>query len=147
MHEPDKHAWNDRPNPWGYSTSSEPETWEHADTREEAIELARGLVEEDDVDVPDAPAGTAYIHAGDWPDPADFVPTTETVLDHMNENAKDNGCPDGIDDAFELAPGAEEALDRMLEAWARTYVRASFWRAVGQPEAVPAVAPAPEASP
>ena len=68
-----------------------------------------------------------------YPSPASFVPAASTIIEHMVEAALDEGCPDFIDDPFEFKKGAEKALDRLLEAWARKYGKSNFWTQTGEP--------------
>jgi hypothetical protein len=144
-------AWHDRvtaaiPRPpklaWGYSTSKDPEEWQSADTREEAIALARQqAVNERSVGGP----GEAWIVGGVYEGPVGHTMSFEMFVDAMEQSAADNGLPDGMDEGFTFAEGAEAAYDAMMTAWTEKYVRATWWTQDGEPEevTVPSESPAP----
>lgn len=112
---------------WGYSTSQDGD-WEHADSREEAIEGAIEAVEANE-------SGEPWIIEGAFAQPEDYVPDPDRIMEDMVQYADDNGCPDGID-AFDYAEGANAALEAALKDWARKYVKCNWWKAVGKPEPV-----------
>jgi hypothetical protein len=112
---------------WGYGTSEDGD-WEHADSREEAIEGAVEAVEANG-------SGEPWIIEGAFAEPENCVPDADLITEDMEQYAEDNGCPDGID-AFDYAEGALEALEKALKEWARKYVKCNWWETVGEPEQV-----------
>jgi hypothetical protein len=114
---------------WGWADREDASFWQGATTREEAIESARETFGED-VDV--------WIRWGTLANASDCLPDADRLLDDMSQYAADNGCPDEIDEAFDVADGAGVALEELLAAWAAKYVRANWWEPVGSPELVKA---------
>lgn len=114
---------------WGYALTEDAEFWQGAGSRAEAIDAARAEA---------GPGKDVWIQKGQRVDPADLLPTCDQFIEIMDQQAADNGCPDEVDDPFELAAGAKEALETALAAWAKEYVTANWWDPDGKPERVPA---------
>ncbi len=115
---------------WGWALSEAAEFWQGASSRQEAIDSAR------------AQAGSGkdvWIQSGVTADAADSLPDPDQFIENMEQNAADSGCPDEIDEPFTFADGADEALQELLAAWAKKYVKTTnWWVPVGKPERVPA---------
>lgn len=116
---------------WGWATHPDADFWHGAGSRQEAIDSARAEA---------GPGRDVWIHMGVRADAGNCVPAWEQFCDQMDSDAADNGCPEEIDDAFDFADGAQEALEGALAAWAERYVKANWWEAVGGSECIPAEA-------
>jgi hypothetical protein len=113
---------------WGYASSDQCETWEgNCKTREEAI--AEGREEFGGMDF--------WVMCGTRPDPAKYVPHIDTILDHMNEDAGEEGG-EAAEDYPDVGIEGKEALGMLLRAWARQYARPTFWVANGIAERITA---------
>jgi hypothetical protein len=114
---------------WGYASCKDPEIWEGVcKTREEAIKEGRSEFGTENF----------WIVLGMRPDPAQYVPDVDVILDHMGENAGDEGG-EAAEDYPDVSKEGKEALEMLLRAWARQYARPTFWVATGDPEFVGAL--------
>ena len=113
---------------YGYADHETPDAWMGASSREAAEDSARALVEAGE-------AEEGWICPGQYPDMGTFVPFVDRIIEDMEQMAFDNDCPDEVE-PFEIKKGAEKALEKLLEAWARKYFKPRFWTAAGEPELV-----------
>ena len=96
------------------------------DTQLEALIDAR-----EEIDIEEYGSPTILVGRCDYPDPKDYVHAIvhdlEDALEELDTRAYDNagGNPDG--GTFSAKPGAEEALFKALEDWAKEYIKAEWY--------------------
>lgn len=118
---------DDRP-AWGYAYKPDAEEWYGAHSRDEA----EGGAEDSARDSDD---GVAWITEGRYLSPSKVAVLTvdpSDFLARMEEMAFDNNAT-WDDELFTAKPEASEALEQAIAAWAREYVTAPRWMAVGAP--------------
>lgn len=99
-------------------------------TREEAIAAARKLLVH--------PEATAKVCSFRVPDPTEFAPDVDEILDRMTENA-DTEC--GTDGEWpDVSAAAKAELDAFVMGWVRRHCRVDFKVADGKAEKVERVA-------
>jgi hypothetical protein len=125
---------DERPFAWGHSSFEDPgahdEMWVGAEaSKEEAIAELGGR--------------GGWIQLGCYEDASDFLPSADDLFEDMENRAADNGCPDFLDEAFDIPLGAAAELDALLSAWgARRRLRCNWWMPVGKPIRIePTIAP------
>ena len=121
---------------WGWAHDEEGEDgWRGTGTRDDAILEAREMLEDDEQG--SSKTRPVYVHKGKTIDPATLTPDADDVMERMQERMLDQyGCPDYVEDPLIFKDGAEEALEMLLEAWARQYVETQIWQPVGKAETV-----------
>jgi hypothetical protein len=113
---------------WGYSLHEHPDTWSgHCASREEAIaegkrELSAQLQAEGDGDT----LREFWIMSGSTPDPADAMPSVDSVCDQMSAFARDN-WGDVAEEFPEVSENAREELADAMATWAREHAKPRFW--------------------
>lgn len=106
---------------WGYASSEDCESWEGVcKSRDEAITEGRSEFGDQGF----------WVMRGTRPDPAKYVPHIDTILDHMSEDAGEEGG-EAAEDYPDVTDEGREALGMLLRAWARQYARPTFWVADG----------------
>ena len=91
------------------------------ETREKAIESATR-------DYGDMPGTIICIGSVSYADPVHYVPTDlDDMLERMDECAVDNEFGFWENEVFEPKPGAKEALEQTLKAWASHFVTSQVW--------------------
>lgn len=111
---------------WGYSNYYNPDRWEGMHTtREEALRYAQA----------DYPGCVVYLSKGRVPEPDEFIPDVDYLMEQMSERAQDEAG-----EAAEEFPGvtneAKTELEGLLRAWCRKHVKVNFWVSDGEPERV-----------
>lgn len=72
-------------------------------------------------------AGEAvYVADAVTPDPASYI-NVDDILEQMGERASDE-CGEWADDYPDVTAEARQTLTELLEHWARTHCKPSFWR-------------------
>jgi hypothetical protein len=116
------------PERWGWATHPESEFWSGAGSRQAAIDAARAEA---------GPGADVWVQGGVMAEATAHLPTADQIIDWMDDNAADSGCPDEVDEAFDVADGGEKVLEELLRGWALKYVKANWWEPVGTPERIP----------
>jgi len=115
-----------RPSPWGYAATDSPEQWEHANSREEAIQHGRA----------EWPGEPFYIIEGTRCTTEEFMPSAESIVMEMNDRAQGE-AGDPAQDWPDVTNEGGAVLDALLTQWAEKYVTPPrFWLADGKPERI-----------
>lgn len=105
---------------WCYAPIRDAEQWDGScSTREEAIrEGARELET--------APGGKFFIARGHKPDPVEFMPSVDWIIDTARDNAVYE-CGEVAERWPEHGDLAKGALTDLLAEWARKFAPINFW--------------------
>lgn len=112
--------------PWGFASTSDPETWHHGGrSREEAIAAGRDFYE----------GATFWIVEGKYGTSDDYAQfAAEAAIDSIREQA-DNDAGEAAEDYGPTTEAAKE-LDTLIREWARRHMIPTFWSSVGTPEEI-----------
>ena len=121
----------EKPDLWCYADEECAEAWKgHVGmTRDEAIAEGRAYY-----------GCEFWIDAGKLATAPDLMPDASDIIEIALERASE--MVDDSQEFVEIKKGGEEALNKMLEEWASTYVKVTFWMTAGKPERIAAKEPA-----
>jgi hypothetical protein len=107
---------------WCYSDQKNPDSWpNHADTREQAIEMGRETYGHD---------VTFWIAMGHRQGASGIALDADGYIENMRDHAAEE-CEDGAE-FVEVKPGGKEALDALLATWLAQYVEVTYWIVDGE---------------
>lgn len=110
-----------------YGVSQNEERFEGAyKSREEAVDEGRSIF----------PGEAFLLGWGYKPDPAQFIPSTDWVLESMAESALDE-AGEAAEEWPDITDEAEKELNELLKAWARKNCPVDFWIGEGHEEIEP----------
>ena len=109
--------------PFGWAATNNPDRWEHADSREEAIAEARKEWGDE---------GSIWSLPGAYPATGSFLPSADDIIEEMKNQAGDNGGPEDLEWPDVGQEGRDE-LDALLLAWAQKHAVPNFWVECGEP--------------
>jgi hypothetical protein len=116
---------------WGYTSQSVPaERWDGmCDSREQAILEGRA----------EYGGERFWITSGTQPDAEMFLPSVDSIIEQMGENAFGE-AGECSEDFPCVSKEAEAELEALLAAWARKHCEVNFWIEDGsEPEEIPAL--------
>jgi len=111
---------------WGYSDRDSDSWTGVCDSREEAIDEARGTYGDDQ---------TVYVLEGHYPTPEEYMPDADDIIESMSRNA-DDAAGEFAEDFPSVSDEAKAELNALLKAWARKHVEVKFWVGTGDAEEI-----------